>query len=157
MYYQAYHFLHQRKRSQKIEGKRRERTIQQPLIHLCINADHSLLSVFTWQAHIISFLAFASHRIFKLPISFSNILFLSMISSVTGAFFFLFITFGSRFFFLSHWPLPIPSKFMAWWQELTQSYADATYLCTQLVCVHVSAQVCFSSIVWLLWTPVRSL
>lgn len=87
MYYQACHFLHQRKRSQKIEGKKRERTIRRPLIHLRIHSDPSPLSVFTQQLHIISFLAFASHRIFKLSISFRNILFPSMISSVTGAFF----------------------------------------------------------------------
>ena len=75
-------------------------------IHLGINSDYSLLSVFTEQAHIISFLALASHHIFKLSISFSNILSSSRISHVTGAFFFLFITFGSRkrFFFFFRSP-----------------------------------------------------
>lgn len=105
MYYQAYHFLHQRKYSQKIEGKRRERTIQRPLIHLSINSDHSPLSVFTQQAHIISFLAFASHRIFKLSISFSNILFPSVIPSVTGAFFLSLYYFWQQKDFFS--PLPL--------------------------------------------------
>lgn len=103
MYYQAYHFLHQRKHSQR-RGRRRENN-PTTSIHLGINSDYSLLSVFTEQAHIISFLALASHHIFKLSISFSNILSSSRISHVTGAFFFLFITFGSRkrffFFFLS--------------------------------------------------------
>lgn len=148
-------FTIKEKYNQKIGGVG-ERTIQPPFIHLCISSDHSPLFVFTQQAHIISFLAFVFHHTFKLSISFSNVLFSSMISRVTGVFFFLFITFGSRkrdfFLLFPYWPSPIPSKFIALGQGLTQSYADTIYLCT-----HVSAWVCFSSIVWLLLTPLRSL
>lgn len=68
------------------------------------------------KAHTISFLALTPHHIFKLSISSSYILFSSRISSVTGGFFFLFITFGSRkrdfFFSLSLSPVDL-SLFLA--------------------------------------------
>lgn len=71
-----------------------------------------------------------------------------MISTVTSAFLFCFITFDSRkrhfffFFSLSYWPLP--SEFTALWQAPTWLYADTIYLCTQLDCVRVSVSVLLS-------------
>ena len=108
------------------------------------------------KAHTISFLALTPHHIFKLSISSSYILFSSRISSVTGGFFFLFITFGSRkrdffFFSLSCWPFLIPSQFTASWQERTWSYADAIYLCAQSVCERVAVEgalLLIGSFVW---------